>query len=71
MDRRTAVKNILAGSGLGGVFYGMDWLDKEIEPEYDTVYSVSDPSPYRDLEFEKYNLESGEFSSEYSEFCER
>ena len=70
MDRRKAMKNILAGSGLCGSLYCIKWLDGEVEPETDPVYSVSDPRPYQDIEFEKYSFESGGLSSDYSEFCE-
>jgi len=71
VDRRKAVKNILAGSGLGGALYCMKRLDEEVEPETDPVYSGSDPRPYQDIEFESYSFESGELSSDYSEFHEK
>lgn len=70
MDRRKIVKNILAGSGLGGALYCMKQLDEEVEPKTDPIYSGSDPMPYQDIEFEKYSFESGGLSSDYSEFCE-
>ena len=65
MERRKFGKNVLSGLGLGATGYGLRELSEASIESGDKVYSVSDPRPYRGIDFEKYESVEGSCSQSY------